>query len=237
MKNLDFLIIESRKNSELLERLIKQNESYIIKCASEVTHKYVTKSDDEWSIALMAFVESTKGYDLSKGRFLSFSKLVITRRLIDYLRTQNKLTREIVVNPIVFDTETTENEYEQAIHLELVKNNSQRDVDSIRLEISTVNKIFLDYGFSFFELTSCSPHAKKTRAACAKAVNFILFNPLILNELRITKHLPIKLIQKNTNVPQKLLDRHRKYIIAAVEILSGEYPLLAEYLQFIREEI
>lgn len=237
MKNLDFLIIESQENSELLERIIQQNESYILKCTYEVTHKYITKSDDEWSIALLAFVESTRSYDLSKGRFLNFSKLVMTRRLIDYIRSQNKHRNEIIVNPIVFDTETTENDYENTIHLELVEKISQRDTDSLRLEITTVNTIFLDYGFSFYDLANCSPHAKKTRTACAKAINFILSQSLILHELRATKHLPIKLIQKNTNLPPKLLDKHRKYIIAAVEILSGEYPLLSEYLRFISEEM
>jgi RNA polymerase sigma factor len=44
------------------------------------------------------------------------------------------------------------------------------------------------------------------------------------------------MIEKNTNVPRKILERHRKYIIAAIEILSGEYPYLADYLRYIREE-
>ena len=45
----------------------------------------------------------------------------------------------------------------------------------------------------------------------------------------------IKKIIENTLLPRKILERHRNYIIAAVEILSGEYPLLAEYLSFIRK--
>jgi RNA polymerase sigma factor len=44
------------------------------------------------------------------------------------------------------------------------------------------------------------------------------------------------MIEKNTHVPRKILERHRKYIIAAIEILSGEYPYLADYLRYIREE-
>jgi RNA polymerase sigma factor len=38
-----------------------------------------------------------------------------------------------------------------------------------------------------------------------------------------------------TGISRKILDRHRRYIIAAVEILSGDYPLLAEYMQFIKD--
>jgi RNA polymerase sigma factor len=44
------------------------------------------------------------------------------------------------------------------------------------------------------------------------------------------------MIEKNSQVPRKILERHRKYIVAAIEILSGEYPYLAEYLRYIREE-
>ncbi len=53
--------------------------------------------------------------------------------------------------------------------------------------------------------------------------------------MRCTKRLPIKIIQKNTNLPRKLLEHHRKYIVAAVIILSGDYPMLADYLSFIRK--
>jgi len=31
-------------------------------------------------------------------------------------------------------------------------------------------------------------------------------------------------------VPRKVLERHRKYIIAAVVILTGDYPGLTDYL-------
>ncbi|RDU22177.1 hypothetical protein [Anaerosacchariphilus polymeriproducens] len=237
MRDLDLLIVDSQKNSELLEQIIKQNEFFIIKCASAVTQKYVTKSDDEWSIAVMAFAESTNKYNLNKGSFLKFSELVIRRRLIDFLREQRRHSKEIVVDPIVFDTETTEDDTENAIHNEVSKNILQKNDDSIRLEISAVNEVFQNYGFTFFDLTSCSPQAQKTKSTCAKAVNFLLSHPVMIYELRKTKLLPIKIIQKNMNVPRKLLERHRKYIIAAVEILSGEYPLLAEYLRFIREEM
>jgi RNA polymerase sigma factor len=57
-----------------------------------------------------------------------------------------------------------------------------------------------------------------------------------VSELRRSKQLPLKNIEKSAQVPRKILERHRKYIIAAIEILSGEYPNLAEYLRYIREE-
>jgi len=54
-----------------------------------VVGRYVAYGqDDELSIALMAFVEAIRSYDVSKGNFLSFSQNVIKRRIIDYYRKE-----------------------------------------------------------------------------------------------------------------------------------------------------
>ena len=44
-------------------------------------------------------------------------------------------------------------------------------------------------------------------------------------------------LAKKAGVHKKILERHRKYIIAAAEILNGEYPLLAEYMNYIRKAL
>ena len=89
------------------------------------------------------------------------------------------------------------------------------------------------------ELSICieeTPKSAKTKEACKQAVLYVLDHPIIRDEIYQSKQLPLKLIQKNTNLPRKLLDHHRRYILAAIEILSGEYPMLAEYMSFIRKE-
>ena len=109
--------------------------------------------------------------------------------------------------------------------------------NSLKLEIEAASQILSTYGFSFYDLAGCSPKAEKTKKACAKAVAYIIRNPLIASEMMSTKLLPVKLIEKNSNIPRKIIERHRKYIIAAVEIMTGDYPFLAEYMRFIREEL
>ncbi len=42
---------------------------------------------------------------------------------------------------------------------------------------------------------------------------------------------------ENLHLPRKIIERHRKYIIAGIEIISGNYPILSEYLKFVREEL
>lgn len=229
------MVMYAKNDQIILEKLIIQNEFYIMKCASKSTHRYITKNDDEWSIALMAFHQAIENYQLDKGSFLSFAALVIRRRIIDYMKNQNKFTSEISVDPIIFDTEPEEEIDDITMRLAVAEKVSQKDSSNLKLEIEAANEIFSTYGFSFFDLTECSPHAEKTKKACAKAVNYMLENLILINDMRSSKQLPLKIIEKNAYVPRKISERHRKYIIAAVEILSGGYPLLAEYLRYIRE--
>lgn len=236
MKDLDFLALEAKESPSVLEQLIKQHEFYILKCASKACHRYITKSDDEWSISLLAFHQAVENYKLEKGSFLSFAALVINRRLIDHLKSQGKYRSEVFVDPIVFDAPPDDEEVDVSIRMAVAEQVSKQDRGDLKLEIEAANVTFSEYSFSFFELTECSPHAGKTKRACAKAVNYILHNPILISDLRNTKQLPLKTIEKNTRIPRKILERHRKYIIAAIEILSGEYPYLAEYLRYIREE-
>ena len=98
-------------------------------------------------------------------------------------------------------------------------------------------KLLRRFGFTFFDLPECSPKTNRTKKACAKAVVYILKTPALQASMHATNMLPIKIIQKNTNLPRKLLERHRKYIIAASEIMTGNYPCLSEYMHFIKKEL
>ena len=236
MRELDSLALEAKTDPSAMDQLIRRQEGYILKCASKTCYRYVTKSDDEWSIALLAFTQAVENYDLEKGNFLSFVDLVIKRRLIDYIKSQNKYNYEVSVDPIIFDTEPEEDSEDVSLRVAVAEQVTKHDNNDLKWEIEAANKIFTEYGFSFYDLSECSPHAAKTRKACATAVNYLLSNPLLLNEIRSTKQLPLKIIEKGSHVPRKILERHRKYIIAAIEILSGEYPYLADYLRYIREE-
>jgi RNA polymerase sigma factor len=236
LRELDTLALEAKEDPSVLEKFIKQHEFYILKCASKTCHRYITKSDDEWSISLLAFTQAVEDYVLEKGSFLTFVKLVIHRRLIDYTKSQWKYNSEVSVDPIVFDAEPEDDCEDLSIRMAVAEQVSKQDSGNLKLEIADANIKFSEYGFSFFELPKCSPHAGKTKKSCAKAISFMLSNPLLINDLRSSKQLSIKIIEINTHIPRKILERHRKYIIAAIEILSGEYPYLSEYLRYIREE-
>lgn len=237
MDDFDAKAVQAAKDALLLDSFVRQNEFFILRCASSSVHRYVTKSDDEWSIALSAFVQAIKEYSIDKGHFMSFAQLVIKRKLIDYIRTQSKYSTEISIDPSDFDFNPDEEEDDAAMKIAVAKTLVHRPDDSLKLEIEAANQEFSAYGFSFFDLTDCSPKAAKTKLACAKAVVFLLQNPLLMKEMEKSRMLPIKSIEKSIKIPRKILERHRKYIIAATEIMKGDYPFLAGYMKYIKEEL
>lgn len=240
MDEMDKMAVRAAGDPRFLDEFLQQNESFVLKYTSSVVRRYITKSDDEWMVAFVAFSDAIKSFSPEKGRFLLFSKVVMRRRLIDYIRSQQKLGSEVSVSPSVMDSDDGEDdgELENPIAGKAVYSHIEQMPDnSLQLEIQFASQMLSEYGFSFWDLTSCSPKAEKTRTACARAVAYILKNPIVLNEVKNSKLLPLKLIQTCTGIPRKILERHRKYIIAAAEILTGDYPFLAEYLQYIRKEM
>lgn len=236
MNELDNLAVRAKEDDTVINQLILQYENFILKSASSASYEYVSKSDDEWSIALAAFTEAVKKYSVEKGSFLNFAELVIRRRVIDFIRSKSRYAPEITTNPAVFNFESEE-EDDYIVKAEVADKLTDCVDNSIKLEIELANDVFSSYGFSFYDLADCSPKAGKTKRACAKAAAYMLKNPILTSNLKVKKVLPLKLIEKNTKVPRKLLERHRKYIIAAIEIISGDYPYLAEYIRYIREEL
>ncbi|NCC87005.1 MAG: RNA polymerase subunit sigma [Clostridia bacterium] len=236
MREIDELAIKAASDDKAFSKLVEDQKHFIINCTFKATRKYVRTSDDEWSIALSAFYDAVKSYDESKGGFLPYAELMIKRKLIDYYRTGKKYASEYLVNPSVFEAGPNEENEDIGLKIEITEKLVENTDYSLKDEIEAANAELMKFGFSFFDLADCSPKSQKTKEACKKAVLYILDNNIIMGEIYSSKQLPLKVIQKNTDLPRKILENYRRYIIAAIEILSGEYPGLAGYISYIRKD-
>ena len=201
---IDRLALEAKTDEQALGNLIADQKSWILRCCADVTHRYITDSDDEWSVALLAFHEAVQDYEAEKGPFPAFASVVIRRRLLDDIRSQWRHKGEIHVLPGELEEEP------------------DRGIDTAqaaREEIAAAQDILRPYGFSFFDLAESSPKAEKTKAACCSAVVALLRSEELLEKMRRNKALPMKELEKASGVARKILDRHRRYIIAAAKIL------------------
>jgi len=235
MQKIDDEAIQAASDKMATEAFIAQNRQFILRCASKYTHKYITDNDDEWSVAMIAFSEALGMYKAEKGSFLSFAELVIRRRLTDYLRSEYRFSGQTNVDPAVFEGQIDEESGDAVLQKAVLKQTVCEDNSSANYEIEAISAILAEYGFSFYDLTACSPKSEKTRNSSATVIRYLLEKPLLVSEMRRLRALPTKSICSGTGVPRKILERHRKYIIAAVEILYGDYPNLAEYLRYIRD--
>jgi len=215
------------------ERLLHEYKGFILRTASVVLNRYVSESDDAWSVALIAFSEALDQYKPEKGNFEAYARLVIRRRLIDDMRRQRKYQYEIDVPPQVFSGSADPAEEQMSSVCRIVARNSLQPKQDLQEEISEASSTLTCYGFSFWDLVSCCPKAGKTRAACTAAVRHMLHSPDLIQKMKTTRRLPICAIASGSRTPLKLLARHRKYIIAVVEILTGDYPGLSQYLESI----
>ena len=238
--NMNERAMLARTNAEKREIFIRDNEQTILKFASAACGKYITRSDDEWSVALLAFNKAIDTYSADKGDFAPYSKVVIKRALIDHYRSEKKYAAEIPVSHEALSGagDSEENaDVLKAVSRDSTQASRQADrSSSLKDEILEVNERLKKYGFSFRDLKDSSPKAEKTKRECAGAITYILDNKDVLDAVIADGRIPIKEITGATGVNKKLLDRYRRYIIMAVVILNGEYPLLADYLQYVRKE-
>lgn len=195
--------------------------------------RYVSESDDAWSIALIAFSEALDQYDPGKGNFEAYARLVIRRRLVDDLRRLRKYQSEIDMAPEAFSGSADPEEGPINPVDRVVARNAMQWAPDLQEEIAEASGLLATYGFSFWDLADCSPKAGKTRAACAAAIRYMLLNPGLVQKMQSTRRLPIYALAAGSRVSLKVLARHRRYIIAACEILTGDYPGLSRYLKAI----
>ncbi|MCR4617571.1 MAG: RNA polymerase subunit sigma [Lachnospiraceae bacterium] len=239
--------LEARADKDLLNRFIGENKKFIISAAYKTLNRFVSESDDEYSIALIAFSEAIDSYDDSKGAFSSFASLIIKRRLIDYIRSNEKFSREVSVEPRAIDADSPGDDEITSVQLEIMKKTAESSMAEGRSreaepgtsptvdEINAISEVLKEYGIEFSDLAESSPHAEKTKKACAIVVCEIFKNKDLYEKMKKSHSLPVSDLKKLTGVKEKILERHRKYIIAASEILTGEYPIISEYLRFIKE--
>lgn len=215
---------QSHTDKDVENELIREYIPFILSCSNKTLNRYITREDDEFSIAIFAFYTAMQNYNEEKGAFLTFARTVIKNRLTDYLRKEYKESRGIpfsavsVAEDIEFDIEAPQ----------------MTDYDT-RYEIEALSFELRKYEISFFDIAANSPKAKKTHDQCNRVIAYILQNPLILNMLKDKKHLPAKQLRESCGVKEKLLERHRCYIIAATLIMDGEYEIIREYFPQLKE--
>jgi len=215
----------------LLNDIIDSYKPFIAKTVSSVCKRYIYETDDEFSIGLIAFNEAIEKYSPERGSsLLSFSEVLIKRRVIDYIRKQTKFQH------ISLDLSSIPNEEESSgavivNELSLDDFHKKTDEQLRKDEIIHFQNLLSTFELSFSDLVENSPKHADARKSAILTAKMLVEDPELKNLLLEKKRLPIKQLEKMVNVSRKTIERNRKYIIAIALILSSDYVYMKDYIK------
>ncbi len=219
-------------DEETRHHLLADYQPFIATCVSKVCKRYINpERDDEFSIGLMAFNEAIDAYSVEKGSsFLSFAKLVITRKVIDYIRSEKNDFSTISLDQSDSDEDSHSQDWQIADASKKVFYDDELAWHR-QIEIDEYNEKLKEYKLSFSELARVSPKhqdAKKTSQHIAK---IIYEHEEIKEYILKKKRLPIKKIVPIVNVSKKTIERNRKYILAIFILINEDFTFLKDYIK------
>lgn len=219
-----------KNNEDELNRFVEEYKPFIAVCAKKTAGRYMRYGeDDELSIAMIAFVEAIKGFDNTRGSFLSYAQNVIKRRLIDYYRKEKRHSGVISLNGYA---DGQDGEFDLSEGESVQKYSDERLNALRRLELEELKEELSHWGISFFDLAEASPKQQKTRKICSEIAGLILSRPDMLKLILEKRYLPVAEIGKALGVPRKIIERSRKYIIAVITIAVGDYQYIRDYIKY-----
>lgn len=199
--------------------LIETHMAFIIKSISDVTGRYVScENDEELSIGLLAFREAIERYDDEKGHFLSYAKLVISSRIKNYLKGQNRhqhsSLEELMDTGIEFKDERLEKE----------------DNSELCEEIETLKHEIQLFGFSMEDLVNEAPKQQATRENAINLAKKVSNEEEFITFMYEKRRLPIKKIVLRFSVTEKVVKRSKKFIISVVIIINKNLSALKTWI-------
>ncbi|QZY54241.1 RNA polymerase sigma-I factor [Crassaminicella profunda] len=210
-------------DTEEREKIIKEYIPFIIKTVSDKLNRYIeAENSEELSIGIEAFNEAIDRYEPKRGNFIGFAELVIKNRIIDELRKSSKHKKTILIS-----------QFEEDDNEKLQKHFSVEDFTekiTLKEEIKEFEEKLKIFQITFSELVQEAPKHMDTRINGIRIAQYIVDHKALKEELFRKKMLPSKKLIDGLGVSAKILKRSRKFIIATVIILEGDFEKLRNYI-------
>jgi RNA polymerase sigma factor len=217
---------------EVLNDLLLSHAPFMKKTASAICSRFIDEQHDEYSIALSAFHEAILNFDPDRNASLTtFAHLIIRRRLIDYLRKETQNHEHVQTNHLSSDEQEALDSEWEFIAASIERHREEEIAIARRDEIQKYNQLLESYGLSFDQLIHSSPKHKSSRSTAFQIADIIAGNEELHSFVMRTKRLPIKEISTLIEVSRKTIERHRKYILSIVLLLSSDFIYLKEYVK------
>ncbi len=218
------------------EKFFAEEFDHILRLTARILKRTVTKSDEEFSIGLMAVSEALNSYDENKGDFWNYAAMVIKSRLFDNYRASSRYGSELAVAPDAFGGEIDDSDGAlTSISIQVREKTAVYVDNSLRDEIEALGDELAEYGIDLFDLPAVAPKSEKTRTSCRKLLNAFFDPPPLTDDLRSSKNLQVAELVRRTGEKRKLIERHRKYLVAAILAKAGDYSGIGTYIDLGKE--
>lgn len=204
------------------------------------TSKFIKRApiegqDDELNIAMFAFYESILSYEQTKGAFFNLAAMHIRHRLIDFYRKENRHN-----NIISLDAPSGSDEDSSTIMDEIADSSDEisyvTEKEAGQAEIEKYTAELSMFGISLSEVAESCPKQERTLLSCLKVLNTAKEHPELIDIMLSTNKLPISKLSAYSGVDSKIMERHRKYIIAIILAYTNGFDLIREHINALRAE-
>lgn len=194
---------------------------FCLRVISKTCGKYINPDDDVAAIIPNVILDVLDKYNSERGSFMVYLGQAIRNRTIDGLRREKRspsipfshLDRDILMVGMddVF--------FEDII-----------DDIARKQEIKEFEILLAKFDLNFGVLANVSPRQSKTREQAQRAAWVIAHDPELSAHLISKGMLPHKILEERFQMNRNILDRYRKYIIAAVLIHVYDLNYLKPYV-------
>ena len=220
-------VLDAQQDSYAADRLIERYLPFIRAETAKFLSRPPTDSDDELSIAMIAFHEAVCGYEKGRGAFLPYAATVMRSRLIDYDRRERRHRGSLSLDAPHGEEDGT-----------LLETLADPDDHAGRLatreatafEIRELTEQMQGFGVSLSDVADNCPRQERTLAACRAAMHYAKSRPELLEQVVRTGKLPLSELAQGSGVERKTLERHRKYLLALLLICTNGYEIIRGHL-------
>lgn len=218
-------------NVEEENECIRNYYPFIRKTVSGVCKRFIHPgADEEFSIGLLAFREALHQFEPNKGTsFLAFARLVIKRRIIDYIRREQRRIKAVSLDYRDEERESLENAAEVIVSLNKYRQKVENEARKEELQMLT--RKLEKFNVSLSEIAAQRPLHGDARQNMVRVARSIYGNEAVLNAIYTKQRMPMNQIMEIVDMSRKTIERNRKYILALVIIMTEKYQYLYEYVK------
>ncbi len=220
MNEIEKRVIAAKNDGGELEALLRDYLPFIRKQLGNLAGLGL-EFDDMMSVAMVIFTNCVKQYEEGRGSFLTFTQISIKNRILDESRKEHRRGAKVVTldaGGLLADGVSFQNYSKEMERVALAD-----EIDSL----STDLKLF---GIDFEELARICPKQERARRLCIRLAHAVVNDDVMKDELLNRKRLALSRLAGDFDISPKTVEKHRKYIVALVLLLMGDYPHIRAFL-------